>query len=289
MSKILKAAGALAFACVFLFLTPEAVAAVKPQWVRLGEEVMNRKRIGENYTFKVFHTWNPDLTLLKEQRFLPLLTYVREQYGADPQSMTLDTIESMQTDDVTYRISFKDASGDAVVYAKKVDEYCYFEDFEENKFAYEYYQLFAVSDKNIHPVFDKFVIQDNSNTNAALLSIIPGVGQLYKGENLKGYGILGTEAFLTAGALVSHKYYKKYQKNADDGVPFADSWHSKATSCKVARNIMVGAFAGVWVYNILDAAILPGGSRVLVRKPDGQKLTISPSTSSAGLALTYRF
>ena len=229
------------------------------------------------------------MTLLKEQRFLPLLTYVREQYGADPQSMTLDTIESMQTDDVTYRISFKDASGDAVVYAKKVDEYCYFEDFEENKFAYEYYQLFAVSDKNIHPVFDKFVIQDNSNTNAALLSIIPGVGQLYKGENLKGYGILGTEAFLTAGALVSHKYYKKYQKNADDGVPFADSWHSKATSCKVARNIMVGAFAGVWVYNILDAAILPGGSRVLVRKPDGQKLTISPSTSSAGLALTYRF
>lgn len=289
MSKILKAAGMLALTCVCLFLTPEVVAAVKPQWVRQGEEVMNRKRIGENYTFKVFHTWDADMNLLQETRFDPLMTYVREKYGADPQSMTMDTIESVETDDVIYRISFKDASGGGVVYAKKVDEYCYFEDFEANEFGFEYYQLYAVSEKNILPVFDKFVIVDNSNSTATALSIIPGVGQLYKGETLKGCGILGTEAFLTAGAIVSHKYYKKYQKNADNGVPFADSWQSKATSCKVARNILAGAFASVWIYNILDAAVLPGGSRVIVKRPDGQSLSITPSSSSAGLALTYRF
>ena len=289
MSKILKAAGMLTVALCCLLSAPEVSAAVKPQWVRQGEEVMNRKRIGENYTFKVFHTWNADMNLLQETRFDPLMTYVREKYGADPMSMTMDTIESVETDDVIYRISFKDASGSGVVYAKKVDEYSYFEDFEANEFGFEYYQLYAVSEKNILPVFDKFVIVDNSNSTATALSIIPGVGQLYKGETLKGCGILGTEAFLTAGALVSHKYYKKYQKNADSGVPHADSWESKATSCKVARNILAGAFASVWIYNILDAAVLPGGSRVLVKRPDGQNLTISPSTSSAGLALTYRF
>ena len=251
---------------------------------------------GENYPVRLQRGFraislngHPSLATAYTNDVDPLMTYVREKYGADPMSMTMDTIESVETDDVIYRISFKDASGSGVVYAKKVDEYSYFEDFEANEFGFEYYQLYAVSEKNILPVFDKFVIVDNSNSTATALSIIPGVGQLYKGETLKGCGILGTEAFLTAGALVSHKYYKKYQKNADSGVPHADSWESKATSCKVARNILAGAFASVWIYNILDAAVLPGGSRVLVKRPDGQNLTISPSTSSAGLALTYRF
>ena len=289
MSKIIKAVGMLALTCACLFLTPEAVAAVKPEWVRKGEEVMNRKRIGENYTFKVFHTWNVDQSVLQERRFEPLLTYVRETYGADPQSMTMDTIESVETDDVIYRISFKDASGNGVVYAKKVDEYSYFDDFEENEFGFGYYQLYAVSDKNILPVFDNFVIRDNDNGTATALSIIPGVGQIYKGDKLKGFGILGTEAVFAAGAVVSHIKYREYQSNADNGVPVPDSWHSKAISCKVARNILIGSFASVWIYNILDAAVLPGGSRVIVKRPDGQSLSVTPSTSSAGLALTYRF
>lgn len=92
-----------------------------------------------------------------------------------------------------------------------------------------------------------------------------------------------------AGAVVSHIKYREYQSNADNGVPVPDSWHSKAISCKVARNILIGSFAGVWIYNILDAAVLPGGSRVIVKRPAGQSLSVTPSTSSAGLALTYRF
>ncbi len=289
MSKILKAAAVLVTLLTCAFSAPDVAAAIKPQWIRQGEEAMNRKRINENYTFKVFHTWNPDLTLLRERRFDPLMTYVREQYGADPQSMKIDTIESVETDEVTYRISFKDASGDAVVYAKKVDEYCAFEDFQSNEYGFEYYQLYAVSDKNILPVFDNFIIRDNANSTAALLSIVPGVGQIYKGDTFKGCGILGTEILMAAGSVVSHIKYREYQDKADQGVPFADSWHSKATSCKVARNVMAGAFAGVWIYNILDAAVLPGGSRVIVKRPEGQKLTIAPSSTSAGVALTYRF
>ena len=289
MRNILKAAGTFALVLACLFAASEAAAAIKPQWVRQGEDAMNRKRIGDNYTFKVFHTWNADLSLLQDQRFDPLMTYVRELYGADALSMKIDTIESLQTDDVTYRISFKDASGDGTVYAKKVDEYCSFEDFETNQFGFEYYQLYAVSDKNILPVFDDFEIRDNANSTAAALSIIPGLGQIYKGDTFKGCGIIGTETLLAAGAIVSHIKYRDYQANADNGVPFADSWHSKAVSCKVARNIMTGAFAGIWIYNILDAAILPGGSRVIVKRPEGQNLTIEPSSSSAGVALTYRF
>ena len=289
MSKILKAAAMLALVLCCFVSGPGASAAVKPQWVRQGEDVMNRKRIGQDYQFKVFHTFDADLTFLKESRFDPLKTYVRETYGADANTMVLDSLENVDNGEVTYRVMFKDAEGDGVVYARKVDEYCYFDDFESNEFGFEYYQLYAVSDKNIHPTFDNFVIRDNSNATATALSIIPGVGQIYKGDKLKGFGILASELALTTGAVFSHYRYLACKENADNGVPHADSWRSKATGWKISRNIGIGAFAGVWIYNILDAAVLPGGSRVIVKKPEGQQITIEPSTSSAGIALTYRF
>lgn len=289
MSKLLKAAGMLAVILSCLMSSPSAMAVIKPQWVRQGEDVMNRKRIGENYTFKVFHSWDADLTFLQEQRFDPLKTYVRELYGADPMTMTLDSLENVDTGAITYRIMFKDAEGDGVVYAQKVDEFCYFDDFETNEFGFEYYQLYAVSDKNIMPVFDKYVKIENDNATATALSIIPGVGQLYKGDKLKGYGIIASELALATGSVFSHYRYLKCRDNADNGVYRADSWRSKATGWKIARNIGIGSFACVWVYNILDAAVLPGGSRVVVKNPDGKQLTIEPSSSSAGLALTYRF
>ena len=289
MSKILKAAAMLFVVLCCFVSAPGASAAVKPQWVRQGEDVMNRKRIGQDYKFKVFHTFDADLTFLKERRFDPLKTYVRETYGADPMTMTLDSLENVETGEVTYRVMFKDAGGDGVVYARKVDEYCYFDDFESNEFGFEYYQLYAVSEKNILPTFDKFVIRENSNPTATALSIIPGVGQIYKGDNLKGFGIIASELALATGAVFSHYRYLACKDNADNGVPRPDSWRSKATGWKISRNIGVGAFTGVWIYNILDAALLPGGSRVLVKNPEGQQITIAPSSSSAGIALTYRF
>ena len=290
MSKILKAAGMLAVVMCCLLTSPGASAAVKPQWVRQGEEAMNRKRISENYKFKVFHTWDADLTFLQARKFDPLKTYVRELYGANALTMSLDSLESVGTGDIIYRVSFTDASGeDGYVYAKKVDEYCYFDDFEANNFVFEYYQLYAVSDKNILPVFDEFVIHQDDNVTATALSIVPGLGQLYKGDHLKAFGIMGTEAVFAAGAIVSHIKYNDYQTKADNGVPYPDSWHSKAVSCKVARNILIGSFASVWIYNIIDAAVVPGGSRVSVRKADGKGLALAPSSYSAGMALTYRF
>lgn len=290
MGKIFGSMWALALAMSLLLCGPDSLGAVKPQWVRQGEEVMNRKRIGGDYTFKVFHTRDTDLTSLTERRFDPLLSYVRESFGADVKTMRLDVMNTGENiGDVTYRVSFRDASGEGVVYARIVDEYSYLDDYGTNDFGFEFYQLFAVSDRNVLPVFDDFKIVENDNRAATALSVIPGAGQIYKGETLKGFGIMGTEAVLAAGAVVSHIKYNDYQKNADNGVFPADSWHSKATSCKVARNIMAGAFAGVWIYNILDAALLPGGSRVLVRKPQEHGLTLAPSDSGAGLAVVYRF
>ena len=67
--------------------------------------------------------------------------------------------------------------------------------------VFEYYQLYAVSEKDVTPVFDTFERGERSKGTAALMNIIPGAGQLYKGHTFKGYAILGSEIALGVTAI----------------------------------------------------------------------------------------
>ena len=138
MCKYLRTALLLLVAACMLS-SLDLSAKVKPQWVLNGEEQMNRKRISDNYVFKVFHTFSPDLGQLKDERFEPLMDYVRETYGAERLSMRLDSV-TVAGSPVTYRVSFRDSSGDASVYARLADSYTSFEDFVDNEYGYEFYQ-----------------------------------------------------------------------------------------------------------------------------------------------------
>ena len=270
MSKYLRTALLLLVAACMLS-SLDLSAKVKPQWVLNGEEQMNRKRISDNYVFKVFHTFSPDLGQLKDERFEPLMDYVRETYGAERLSMRLDSV-TVAGSPVTYRVSFRDSSGDASVYARLA-----------------FYQLYAVTGRNGPPEFDDFRKVESNNLKATAMSLIPGMGQLYKGDKLKGYSILGVElASVACGVLCQNRMlYCKDQ--ADKGMSATDSWRSKQRGWREFRNIAIGTFGVTYLFNLFDAAADDGMSRVLVSKPEGQQLTVSPSSVGAGVALTYRF
>lgn len=287
MSKYLRTALLLLVAACMLS-SLDLSAKVKPQWVLNGEEQMNRKRISDNYVFKVFHTFSPDLGQLKDERFEPLMDYVRETYGAERLSMRLDSV-TVAGSPVTYRVSFRDSSGDASVYARLADSYTSFEDFVDNEYGYEFYQLYAVTGRNGLPEFDDFRKVESNNLKATAMSLIPGMGQLYKGDKLKGYSILGVElASVACGVLCQNRMlYCKDQ--ADKGMSATDSWRSKQRGWREFRNIAIGTFGVTYLFNLFDAAADDGMSRVLVSKPEGQQLTVSPSSVGAGVALTYRF
>ena len=282
------------FACLLLSVTAcflacqDMCAKVKPQWVLNGEAQMNRKRFSDNYVFKVFHTFSPDLSKLEDEKLEPLMEYLRENYGADPLSMKAEAV-SMAGAPETYRISFRDQSGDATVFARLVDVYTSFEDYSDNDYGYEYYQLYAVTGRGGLPEFDDFKKVESNNTKAAVLSLIPGAGQLYKGDRLKGFSIIGIEAVSAACAIGCQKkmlYARDQAEHADSAV---DSWRSKERGWRGFRNIAVGTFAATYLFGIVDAAVDDGMSRVLVSRPAGQQLTVSPSSAGAGVALTYRF
>ena len=288
MKKLLTLAMLLSMALAGLSSSLEvrASSAIKPQWIRKGEEFMNKKRKSSNYEFKVFHTFDADFSKLKEKRFEPLLTYVREKYGAYPMTMQLDSLAAGPGESTTYCVSFGQ-NQESTVYARLVDSYSSFEDYSDNEYGFEFYQLFAVTDKNALPLFDTFEVQECNNTKATLLSLIPSAGQFYKGANGRGAAILGGElAFATGMAIYQYKKNVAYD-NVVKGISNVDSWQSKVDSYKVSRNACIGVMAGLYLYGLLDAALSEGSARVKVTDPQGGQLTLGPS--AYGIGLTYSF
>ncbi len=266
-------------AVFWLLPAPDAFAGVKPEWVQKGEEAMNRKRTNDSYVFKAFHQADADYNRLMDGRFDPLIHYVASRYHAERGSVQLDSLVSGAGVPVTYRIAFRDAAGEAVVLARRVDSYLTFEDINDQEFLWEHDQLFAVSDKNRDVVFDSFGIESANNGLAALMSVVPGVGQLYKGNTAKGLVILGSEVALGAAATIFQLKANGFQKRADAGEFPMDSWQSKADGYRLVRNVSFGAMAGIWLFGIFDAVVGDGASR----------LKVEPATGSAGVGMVYSF
>lgn len=266
-------------AVVWLLPAPDALAGVKPEWVQKGEDAMNRKRTNDSYVFKAFHQADADYNRLMDGRFDPLIHYVASKYRVERSSVQLDSLVAGAGVPVTYRIVFRDAEGEAVVLARRVDSYLTFEDFNDQEFRWEHDQLFAVSEKNRDVVFDCYGIESANNGLAALMSVVPGVGQLYKGNTAKGLVILGSEVALGAAAAVFQLKANGYQKRADAGEFPADSWQSKADGYKLVRNISLGAMAGIWLFGIFDAVVGDGASR----------LKVEPATGENGVGVVYKF
>ena len=96
------------------------------------------------------------------------------------------------------------------------------------------------------------------------MSVIPGAGQLYKGQRLKGSLMMGGAA-LGAGAIIlceSRRSY--YQTRIIEQPKFAREYHSKSDHWMAGRNIAIGATAALMVWSVVDAAVTPGATRVKV-------------------------
>lgn len=273
--------------CLLLSFSAMAQTQTKPLWIQNGEKSLAKERTNENYYFKVFHTYGEDVNLLKKQRFHPLLDHVREHYQAELSEMKLDSLYlDNDSSKMTYSITFTDSVGNAVVYAQKVDEYCSFEDYADNTYQFEYYQLYAVSKRDSVPVFDEFTLSRTYNHKALCLSLVPGLGQIYKGQKIKGYTILGMEATLAVSAVAFH--FKKHfcDRQIEKQPQFADSWRSKSLGWRQMRNLCIGVAGCLYVYNLIDAAVSKGSRHVVVKKP---KLQVLPSASSEGAGMTLSF
>ena len=274
-------------AVAMMFQGMEAWADVRPAWVDRSEEALNAKRTNDTYEFKVFRTEDPELNRLHEGRFYPLFEYLAGKYGSRAESMTVDSLAV--SDLPTYRISFETAGGTSAVVARLVEVYESIDYNVELAPVYEYCQLYAIGNKDTDVVFDDFSRREISRPLAGLISVVPGAGQLYKGNKAKGYALLGTSLFLAGSAAASQFKMVEWREMMDKEPWVKDSWASKTLAMKKQRNILLGAIGCLSAFSIFDALVGEEIPRIVVSKSDGGKVSVSPASQSAGIALRIDF
>lgn len=264
----------------------------KPRWALKGVESLNKERTNESYKFVKFETFGGELKQLQQERFQPLVEYLASTYGlsdenADVKQLTpgqaiASTPNDAEGDKGVQREYLIEFGGEKPVkfYAELVDEYVSFDENVDMSYDYTLYQLYAVSTnaEGNKPVFDEYDLTRSYNAKALALSIVPGLGQLYKGQNTKAYCIWGGEAVFIAGAIYFDHRRSNYAKDAQNAdATIADSYRSKSKSWRNMRNIAIAGACGLYVYNLIDAAVSKGARQVIVKKPNGANLALQPT------------
>lgn len=274
------------------FTSISAGSGKKPQWAVKGESYLNNRYSNKPYYFDIIKTTGHDLREAKKNIMLELVEAIgRKNHIKGKEKSTIINDEGGEHE--TARIEYKgDINNDYktnIFYTKLVDDYWEYNPSEDEE--YLYCALYAISLQDQEPAFDNFSSTTSYGVAPVLMSIIPGVGQMYKGSTFKGICMLGGVAACSLGALFCENERSDYKNKIKEQPQFAQTYNTKANNYETARNICIGAAAAIWLYNIIDAAVAKGARRIVVSPNYGSYLSIHPvaTPNSAGVSLTYNF
>ena len=159
--------------------------------------------------------------------------------------------------------------------------------------------LFKMDGSDGQNVFAYFLVISQTaakNGVAGVLSIIPGMGQFYKGSVTKGTVFLGLTAAAVAGVIVCESTRSSYKNKAIEQPKYTKDYSTKADNWETARNICIGVGGAIWVWNIIDAFTTKSAKRKIVTSQNSS-LSFQPfATPNAagqgldmGLALSFNF
>lgn len=266
------------FAILSVLFTVTIKAETTPRWVRKGVAELDKKRTNPSYGFHIFHEENQNKTIFELNRLKLLLEYVDKTYGVSQSEIIVDSIPANGTFPTTYTLNFSKDGNMQTVYARQIDSYFKMTDYADNTSDYNFWQLYAISEPGATPDFDKFVLKRKYGVKPLFMSIIPGLGQIYKGKPAKGYSFLGVETAMVASIIFATTQANKWNKLAHEHPEFFDNYQSKADSFRQWRTFCYVAGGTLYLYNLLDAAIAKGARYVEVKRPDApdMQFTFSP-------------
>ena len=153
------------------------------------------------------------------------------------------------------------------------------------------YILYTVPDTNYTggSYDDEIKLTSSYGSKGFFMSLIPGVGQLYKGSKMKGACIMGGEILLIGGIIATESLRSSYVKKMNEQPKFFQTYNTKADNCENARNICIGAAAALYVYNLIDAIVAPGAKRVIVKKNRYPVIQPVSNRDMSGVSLSWRF
>lgn len=270
--------------------------AQKPLWVQNGVKSLNDNRISKDYRFEEFKTTYSDQPFFTFEPLSPFKDYIAESYGVASESVLIDSIVAENGARVTYSATFPSpvAEENTVVYARLVDKYIELDDNVDGTWDYNIYQLFAVSAPDITPVFDDFEVTRQYNQVPLAMSLVPGLGQIRKGQKAKGYAIMGTEAVVIGSIIYFAVEANRYEKLGRENPGAESSFDNKASFFRAARNVALVIGGGLYLYNLLDAALAKGAPHVLIKQGASARTAdlsfhpvVTPCSAGIGVSLIF--
>jgi len=200
-------------------------------------------------------------------------TSERNSAPAKNQSFTLEASEKGKQINLTCRV---------------IDEY-----WEHSHGLYMVTELYTVND-NKSPgqgsYSDDIKLTTSYGVAPMFYSLIPGVGQFYKGSYLKGGLMLGGTVVGAAAIVLCENQRADYAKKMKERPQYFDFYRNKKSNWETGRNVAIGVTAALYAYNLIDALVAPGRRRVVV---SGKKYdyavapVIAEDSFGIGLALNF--
>lgn len=269
----------------------------RPQWVAKGEGPLNERRTNDTYYFKVIQSVGNDLASIKQNSINALADYVGKENHIQGESVTeleSSTQNGSLHDREHFRMTFRNAFSSSVFQAALVDDYWEAEHDALGRTEYHYFALYAVSsraDGQVH--FDRFEVTRSYGAAPAVMSVIPGAGQLYKGQKLKGFCMLGGAVLGTAAIVLCENRRAYNETRIAEQPQFARTYSQRRDNWTTGRNVAIGATAALMLWSIIDAAATPGATRIRISPAAGLSLhpAVLPSPHgidpAVSLALTF--
>ncbi len=235
---------------------------IKPAWVTKG--------VPEETASHIFISAYGDgasLDAARQKCFINLTTQLEHERGITVNSRFRG--ESHMSRESGYQLN-QDFSMDCEENGKAISIVCsardeYFEKAKDGSYICQI--LYSVANQNSSE-YDYIDVTANYANDPATwgLSLIPGAAQMHKGSYVKGGVIMGGSVALVGGLIAFENMRSEYMSKITQthSADTKKAYNNKANNCETARNLCIGGFAALYIYNIIDAYIAPGARRVIV-------------------------
>jgi len=167
------------------------------------------------------------------------------------------------------------------VKSRVVDQY--------QEYTYSGYKVSLLVQTARNPMYSFEPVSVTDRYSAGARVIIPGWAQIYKGQTAKGLIMLAGVVGCGIGALICENTRSDYKNKMKEQPEFAQTYNTKANNNETARNVLIGAAAAFYVWNIIDGIASKGKRRVFVGKNSSLAINPFATTEGGGVSLAYNF
>ncbi len=190
---------------------------------------------------------------------------------------------SYKNKEITFEVSEKGKTFN--ITCRVVDEY-----WERVRGRYIVTQLYTVNDlsRPAQGSYNDHIRLTTSYGAAPMFySLIPGVGQFVKGNNVKGGIFLGTTAVGAAAIVFCENQRAIYAKKMKEHPQHFDFYRNRKANWEVGRNVSIGVTGAVYLWNLIDAAVAPGRRRVIVSRGRSYNYSFAPVVMDRGVGVGF--